>query len=264
MNYTIGTKSAPCTLVIQLSSLTPVLLRVQVLDPTLSHTVLADRDIQVLPGQAQDCVIPMPVSPWKALVRIVDQGPTAGSDSFKVISMKTTELRTYRAAIDWDNAEIKQAISLGKRFCYNAGWLPASADGQAYCSPDMSLKLIYLPSLVDPKSGKESVTPMRISQSTSVMEGSQKLCIPYTVPGRAVMFYHEFSHKFENQQANWELEADLNGLTIYLALGFSKYEALQIYTTIFKRVDSPENRDRLAHIENFINNFEHFISKSKL
>jgi hypothetical protein len=261
MNYTIGTRHDPCTLHIRISSLKPCKLRLQVIDQTLANTFLADRDVLTTAGSTHDCYVPLPLSPWIAFVRIYDQNGQPGSpDGFTVEAITKMGLQTYRQAIDWNNPEIAQAIRLGSSFCYNAGWLPVLPQDEAYCSPDQSLKLKYLSTLVNPQSGTESVTPMRISQSTAIMEASQTLVVPFTVPGRAVMYYHEVSHKYENKNPDWELEADLNGLTIYLALGFSRYEALQVYKQVFGRVNSPENQDRMLHIERFINDFEHYIN----
>lgn len=263
MDYTIGTRCDPCTIKIRISSLKPCQLRLQVIDPQLANTFLANRLVITRAGESHDCFVPLPVSPYKSLIRIMADNPGyPDGDGYTVESITKMGLTTYKDAIDWTNKEVRQAIKLGYQFCYNAGWLPTTADDRAYCSPDASLRIKYLPVLLDPKTNKESVTPMRISETTSIIEASQSLCIPFTVAGRAVMYFHEFSHKYENKDPDWELEADLNGLTIYLALGFSRYEALQVYQTVFSRVPSEENTKRMVHIERFINNFEHLIKKT--
>jgi hypothetical protein len=238
----------------------------QVFDPTLANTYLADRIINTQSGEIHNCYVPMPISPWKSIVRVFSGVNSQGDNPPKVFHVETISqmgIKTYRDAIDWNDAELGQAIKLGNRFCYNAGWLPTLPDDQAYCSPDGSLRIQYLPTLIEPKSGKESVTPMRISESTAIMQANQKLIVPYTIAGRAVMYWHEYSHKFKNNREDWELEADLNGLTIYLGLGYSRYEALQVYEQVFKRVPSPENNERMAHIQKFIKGFELYIKKSK-
>lgn len=259
MDYTIRIDNDPCTLVIAFSSLKSCQLTVQVWDDNQANTFLADRTCVTRPGQADFCCIPMPLAPGIAHISINDTSGGADSASYTVLSIQKMKLKRYEDAIDWLKPELLQAINLGSHFCYNAGWLATNDEDQAYCSIDRSLKMQYLPTLEDPETGKESVTPMRIGDSTGIMQASQKLVVPFTVPGRLVMFYHEFSHKFENKDISWELEADLNGLTIYLGLGFSPYEAKQIYRTIFKKVDSPENQERLVHIEAFIDNFSTYI-----
>ncbi len=208
----------------------------------------------------------MPVSPWKSIIRLIGNVENAGDNFPKVFHVETISkmgMKTYKEAIDWDDPELRQAIKLGRSFCYNAGWLPTLPEDQAYSSPDGSLRLQYLPTLIDPRTGQESVTPMRIGERTAVMQANQKLIIPFTTSGRAVMYWHEYSHKYKNTKEDWELEADLNGLTIYLGLGYSQYEAIQVYEQVFSRVPSPENTERMAHIRKFITGFETYIKKSK-
>lgn len=263
MEYIIGTKCDPCTLKVQIRSLQAGKLLLQVYDPAHANTVLANRIIDAQGHETHTCYVPMPVSPWEARLRVVPAAGGKDADAFQIVEVRKMQLATFHQAIDWSNAEMHQAIQLGNRFCYNLGTLSTLPIDQAYCSPDGVLKIKYLPVLDNPDTGQEAVTPMRIDDHTNIMEASQKKCIPFTVAGRAVMFFHEYSHKFENEHPDWELEADLNGLTIYLALGWSRYEALQVYHQVFNQVDSPENRDRLAHIEDFIKNFEYYIKKTK-
>lgn len=266
MEYIIGTDGRPCTLEIKIRSLSAARLHLVVWDKNQASTVLTDRPLICHPNDEKVWEVPMPVCGQNLLISVWDEANPNGqlSDSGATIQdIRLTRLKTYPLAIDWGNPKMGQAIKLGKKFCYNLGWLPANEQGKAYCSPDKSLKIILFPELQDPKSGKESVTPMRISQWTKVMEASQKMCVPYSVPGRAVMFFHEFCHEYENHDPTWELEADLNGLSIYLGLGFSRYEALKIYQDIFYKVDTDANIGRLTHIEDFINNFEKHIKHTK-
>jgi hypothetical protein len=268
MEYIIRTCCDPCTIKVRVrldvvARSRPATVALQVYDPSQAYTVLADRQIRGQAGEVHECFIPVPVSPWETRVRILLIGEGSEAERFSVLEVRKMGLATYMHAIDWRSPEVAQAISLGNRFCYNMGILPTLPVDRAYGSPDGSLKIKYLPVLDNPTTGQESVTPMRISDATAIMEASQKKCVPFTVPGRAVMFFHEFSHKYENQHPEWELEADLNGLTIYLALGYSRYEALQVYRTVFHQVDTPENRDRLANISDFINNFESLIKHQK-
>ncbi len=268
LRYMIGTRCEPCTLRAVLSSLQSIQISLVVYDPRQADTVLARRIIRTAGKETHTCFVPLPLSPWESCVEITEvdgsgqpiQGDGGG---LRVAGIERMGLARFMRAIDWRNSEVFQAIQLGNRFCYNLGVLPALPSGEAYCSPDRSLLIRLLPTLDNPLTGQESVTPMRISDTTSIMEASQRKCIPFTVPGRAVMFFHEFSHKFENRHPDWELEADLNGLTIYLALGYSRYEALQVYQQVFNTVDTEENRNRMAHISDFINNFEYYIKKTK-
>jgi hypothetical protein len=53
-----------------------------------------------------------------------------------------------------------------------------------------------------------------------------------------------------------ETEADLNGLLIYLGLGYPRIEACEAFLEVFEQYPSEENGKRYKKIENFINNFE--------
>jgi hypothetical protein len=53
-----------------------------------------------------------------------------------------------------------------------------------------------------------------------------------------------------------EVEADLNGLLLYLGLGYPRIEAYQAFLETFKGVPSQQNKDRYDVINNFIKDFE--------
>ena len=53
-----------------------------------------------------------------------------------------------------------------------------------------------------------------------------------------------------------ESEADVNGLLIYLGLGYPRIEAFEAFLEVFERYPSQENKMRYDKIRNFIDNFE--------
>ncbi|HEX4850070.1 MAG TPA: hypothetical protein VFV08_04645, partial [Puia sp.] len=129
--------------------------------------------------------------------------------------------------------------------------------GEAYCSTDPGkiFKLQYLPILLD-ENGKESVTPARVDRYSGQYEASKVKLLPKTVPVRMCIFCHEYSHLHLNQDPSWELEADLNGLTIYLALGYPVQEAIETYEQTFAEMPTKANTvDRMPHIRAFISDF---------
>ena len=71
-----------------------------------------------------------------------------------------------------------------------------------------------------------------------------------------LLLLHEYSHFFLNENIDNELEADLNALTIYLGLGYPRYEALIAYGETFKHNETPENDKRWQKIKEFINEYE--------
>ncbi len=59
-----------------------------------------------------------------------------------------------------------------------------------------------------------------------------------------------------NERIEDETEADLNGLLIYLALGYPRIEAYQSFLTTFKDTPTPQNKERYEILHQFITNFE--------
>ncbi len=55
---------------------------------------------------------------------------------------------------------------------------------------------------------------------------------------------------------NKEIEADINALKIYLAIGYSKRDALQSFLEVFKDSFISKNRKRYDIIKDYIINFE--------
>ena len=67
---------------------------------------------------------------------------------------------------------------------------------------------------------------------------------------------HEFSHFYLNEKIDDEMEADLNGLLIYLGLGYPRIEAYQAFLETFKEKPTQLNKARYDLINKFINDFE--------
>ena len=66
---------------------------------------------------------------------------------------------------------------------------------------------------------------------------------------------HEFSHYYLNSDISNETEADLNGLTIYLGLGYPIREAYAAFGETFIGYPSPENKVRYEIINKFIRDY---------
>jgi hypothetical protein len=50
----------------------------------------------------------------------------------------------------------------------------------------------------------------------------------------------------------------LNGLLIYLGLGYPRIEAFEVFAKTFANAPSEQNKMRFDKIKNFIDNFEKF------
>ena len=106
--------------------------------------------------------------------------------------------------------------------------------------------------------GVEQTTPARIDIDTGIIEISKKQYLDFTVPNRLAILLHEFSHVYLNDNVDDEVEADLNGLLIYLGLGYPRIEAFEVFAKTFLNAPSDLNKMRYDKIKNFIDNFENF------
>lgn len=266
MKYTIGTQYEPCTLCITISSLNgPCTIRIKIQDYQKNNTVLIDRIEHVNDGQTVTSYLDLPLAPKIALVSVYNEllGHRERESSFKVVAIKRAALSTLKKAFDRIGPGLLSFIDFAQRFSYNAGILPTNAPGEAYCSQDKYYKIRYL-GIINDDNGKELMTPARINVDTKIIQASKRLMVPLTVPGRFCIFTHEYSHLFENWSPEDEEEADINGITMTLALGFPKYEVKETFRNIFYHVNTEENRKRLKYIEDYIDNFETIVNKIKL
>jgi hypothetical protein len=116
-------------------------------------------------------------------------------------------------------------------------------------------RIDYLDDIFD-ENGKAMKTPARISRSYGIIEVSKKKFESYTVPMRMAILLHEFSHYYMNTDMANETEADLNGLLIYLGLGYPRVDAYNVFTQVFVTSPTEINKDRMKIIDDFIKNFE--------
>ncbi len=264
MIYQIGTQYEPCTLVVHIRSLKPCTLHLQAYDRDRMNTVFTNRFKNcVMPGDLE-FHIQMPLSGKMTLVKIFDeQFPDRAKEyetSFEVLSIEKKGLRTRKDVVD-DSLQLRQFMDLAERFCFNAGELAINGPDEAYTSKDKYFKIQYQTVLLDENTNNPHPTPARINRHTGVMQGSKEKLAPITVPGRMVIFTHEYSHLWMNDTPENELEADLNGLTLYLSWGWPRIEAIETYSKTFYNSPSDDNMNRMKHIENFILNFDNEFFK---
>jgi hypothetical protein len=106
--------------------------------------------------------------------------------------------------------------------------------------------------------GSEQTTPARIDVDSGLIEVSKKHFMDYTIPNRMAILLHEFSHIYLNDNIDDEVEADLNGLLIYLGLGYPRIEAFEVFAKTFIVAPTEQNKMRYDKIKNFIDNFENY------
>lgn len=255
MNFSREIKGKPITLMIEVKTNSPQKIKVIVKDGDKPFTVYTDRYATV--NGSLKFYVRMPISPMIARISVFNEkngNLKKGEDtSFQIIGFETLELKRKLGCIDFNNPEIKSFIGFSSEFCQKAGYL--SAGGSVYMSEDGVFRIDYLDTIKS-KSGQKLSTPARISQSRGNIQVSKDLFKKYTVPMRMAILLHEFSHFYLNDKMEDEIEADLNGLLLYLGMGFPRIEAFQSFLTVFKETPTEQNKGRFDVLNQFISNFE--------
>ena len=250
----VPTRHEELTLLVKVFTHEPQKIRLKVIDEAQSDTSFTDR-YKTVDGEST-FYVRMPVSPQNALVYIYNEDNgnlmQGQDDTFEVEAITKEPLEKKLDVIDFSNADIKSFINFATRFSYNAGTLPSGN----YISDDKKFVIKYLNIIED--DGVEQTTPARIDISNGIIEISKKQFIKYTIPNRMAILLHEFSHVYLNDNVDDEVEADLNGLLIYLGLGYPRIDAFEVFANTFMNAPSEQNKDRYDKIKNFIDNFENY------
>jgi hypothetical protein len=254
MVFRIPTRYEQFTLLIKVKTDKPQKLQLTIKDELEKNTVFTDR-WKTVDGECT-FYIRIPVSGKSALISIYNQKygqrPKEQEDTFEVVEIKKLSLEKKLDVVDFNNHNLRSFVNFATRFCYNAGHLVSGT----YKSNDGVFTIEYLPTIISSRTGKEMETPARISKSSGRIQVSQKKFITATVPMRMAILLHEYSHYYVNDDINDETEADLNGLLIYLGLGYPRFEAHEAFLKTFIDTPSALNKERYERIQNFIDNFE--------
>ena len=244
---------------IEVATRGPEKIQIVVKDLNKEDTKYTDRYSTV--NGVQRFFVRMPISPYEALVSVYNTANgnlKQGSDpSFKVVKVDARPLMRKMDCVNWSNPKIRDFVGFAQQFSNNAGILSAGKypNGSTYISDEGNFRMDYFDNIKS-KAGREIPTPARISQTKGIIQVSKKHFKDFTVPMRMAILLHEFSHFYLNDRIEDETEADLNGLLIYLALGYPRIEAYQSFLTTFKDTPTPQNKERYEILHQFITNFE--------
>jgi len=252
MIYRVPTRYEELTLVIKVVTDSPQSIRIVVEDEEQPNTCFTNR-YKIVDGESI-FFVRMPVSGSNALVSIYNEDngnvPSEEDDSFQVKSITKEQLEKKLDVIDFANPLVRSFVNFATRFSYNAG----SLNSGNYTSDDQKFMIRYMPIIED--GGEEQTTPARIDTETGIIEVSKKQFLEFSVPNRMAILLHEFSHVYLNDNVDDEVEADLNGLLIYLGLGYPRIEAFEVFAKTFMNAPTDQNKERFDQIKNFIDNFE--------
>lgn len=229
----------------------PEQIHITVFDAEQVNTVLTDRYNDVN-GNAY-FYIRLPLAPSVAKILIYNErtGPSAFNDGFTVTSIGRKALERKMVTVDISNADVRSFVDHGQRFAYNAGHLQPGD----YKSPDGRIHIQYLPMITDDQ-GMEINTPAQTGEITGIIEVSRKKFLNLTVPERFAILCHEFAHYYRNINMYSEVEADLQGLMIYLGLGYPRYDGYNAFLVTFDGAPSALNDRRKEILKKFIDDYE--------
>ena len=237
--------------VVKTSSPQNIVLKVS--DPSQANTFFTDRT-KIVDG-TQELYVRMPLAPNTALLSIYNEKngnkPKGQDTSFDVVKIEREDLDITLSQTKMDTMSVRNFVAFAQKFAYNAGWITAPKD---YLSAVGGYKIEYLPFIVNSK-GQKMSTPARISTKNGRIQVSAESFREMTVPMRMAILLHEYSHFYLNTDMANETEADLNGLTIYLGLGYPIREAYAAFTETFIGYPSQQNKQRYDIINKFIRDY---------
>jgi len=252
MTYNVPTRYEEMTLLLKIRTSSPETIRITVSDAHQPSTVFTDR-YKTVEGETI-FFVRLPVSGQDVLVEVYNEANgnlVSGQDNtFEVVSITKEQLDKKLDVIDFANPLVKSFVNFATRFCYNAGSIPTGT----YVSDDRNFVIKYLATIQD--NGEEQTTPARIDIDNGIIEVSKRQFLDFTVPNRMAILLHEFSHVYLNDDVDDEIEADLNGLLIYLGLGYPRIEAFEVFGKTFINAPTEQNKQRYDTIKKFIDDFE--------
>jgi len=249
----IVTNYAPITLVVKVRSDKPQKLYFTVSDASNPFRKFTER-YKTIQGE-ETLFVRMPLSPEVSKIEVSNTPNGSLSNTnlgYEIVSIKKSALERRIDEGDIGNYMIRNFVTFAQKFCFNVSDLEVN---KTYRSDDGNF-FINLVQTIRNQNGVELTTPARIGRRTGTIQVSKKAFLKFTIPMRMAILLHEFSHFYLNEKIDDEMEADLNGLLIYLGLGYPRIEAYQAFLETFKEKPTQLNKARYDLINKFINDFE--------
>jgi hypothetical protein len=255
MNYRLNTRYDEMCLVITVAVKQSCEVVIKIHAEDKPKIVFTDRWATV--RDKKTFYVRLPITSENIIISVYDKKignlPKGQDKNITILEVNKTPLEKRLDVVDIKNMTVANFVDFAQRFSYNAPYLSAN---KTYQSDNGEFLIEYLPVIVSANTGKELSTPARISRLTGRIQVAKKHFDDYTVPMRFAILCHEFSHFYVNDDIDNESEADINGLLIYLGLGYPRIEGLQAFYEVFKETDSQQNLKRMKIIEKFVMDFE--------
>ncbi len=253
MIYRVQTNYQQVTLAITVQVRSQTKVRLKVYDSEKPKTVFTDR-YKTVNGQTK-FYVRMPLSPREVIVSVYDENKgnlrRLNDNNIIVLNIQKLGLEKRMDEVDINSYSVMTFVDFAQKFSFNASYLKPST----YVSDALNYKIEYLPTIIS-QNGRVIPTPARVSKSNGRIQVSKAMFDDYTVPMRMAILLHEFAHFYLNENIDDEIEADLNGLLIYLGLGYPRIEGYQAFLDVFKENPTPANKNRYEVINNFIRDFD--------
>jgi hypothetical protein len=241
--------SQPTTLIIPIETASEHKIGIRVKSAEHPNTAFVDR-YKTIMGQVE-IKVGMPVAPEKAIVEVYNEpmGIMPMRGGFRVGDIIQQPLQDIPQCINFANPKIKEAIPFFTQFSAIAGY--ADAGNKVYYDKTYQFVIKYMDSIPQARE-----TPARIHADEGFIEVSAEYFRNYTIPMRMAVLLHEFAHFWLNRDIDSEIEADLNGLALYLSLGYPRISAFNSFTRVFMNAPTAANKERMEIIKTFISNFD--------
>ena len=142
-------------------------------------------------------------------------------------------------------------IKFAQKFSKELSYLPYSKEGKNYYSKNGKYHIVLKTNIISSRGGFLP-TPARISQLNGKIEVSYNQFNNYTVPMRMAILLHEYAHFYVNKVPRNEIEADINGLGLYLKIGYPTIDIYNVFLKVFKQSPSNQNKERYDTLDRFV------------
>jgi hypothetical protein len=241
LKYDIPLYGRECTLAITLHGVNNKHLRLVVEDAKNPETLFTNRTATVSGDKTY--YVRLPLAPDVASVEVMaDDGRDEGYDirDIQILPLENNLKHAY-----FQEKHVRMFVNFAEEFSYNAGKLQTN---KKYHSNDEMFTILYVDQIIE--NGRVEETPARISQTTGMIEVSKADFLRYTIPMRMAILLHEFAHFYMNADMEDEIEADKHGLGIYMALGYPRIDAYNVFLDVFENSPSELNMDRYTALNN--------------
>ena len=153
----------------------------------------------------------------------------------------------------------KAFVKFAQEFADECGYLSSSPNGDRYKSNNGKFIIDYFDYIKSKADGEKINTPARISQLTGRIEVSAEAFRKYTIPMRMAILLHEYAHYNLNDEPSSEIEADINGIRIYLGLGYPRIDIFNVFLNVFKRSPNNRNKKRYEELKSFVERYDRTI-----